>query len=304
MKKGLFYILLTAFVFTTLEPVSKLIAFDISPFAMTFIRFFIGGVILLPISINKIKKNNLKLNKTDYIRITLLGVLCICISMVLLQYAVLIADSPALIAIIFSSNSVFTILFAAIILKDKITPIKCCAIILCAVGVIVCADFSSGSNLFSVILAVLSALSFSLYTVLSKKYMKKVSGIIQTGISFFIGSLVLLVALIIMRIEVISVVNMSNIGHLLYLGIAVTGVGYWSYFRAMEKASVMSASLVFFIKPILTPFAAFFINGIVPDAKVFIALILVLGGSYMATLNKETTVNINGFVIGGKGKEL
>lgn len=286
MKKGLFYILLTAVAFTTLEPVSKLIASDISPLAITFIRFFIGGALLLPLSVSKIRENNIQLRKSDYLRITLLGVLCICISMVLLQYAVLVADSPAFIAIIFSANSVFTIIIAAFILKDKITPKKFCAIALCAVGVVVCADFSSGSNLFSVMLAVLSALTFSLYTILSKKYMAKVSGIIQTGLSFFIGSLILLAVLLIMKIEVVGALNMNNIVPMIYLGFAVTGVGYWSYFCAMEKASVMAASLVFFIKPVLTPFAAFFINGIVPDLKVFIALTLVLSGSYLATVNK------------------
>ena len=37
MKKGLIYALITAVVFTTLEPVSKLIADQVNPYAMTFI---------------------------------------------------------------------------------------------------------------------------------------------------------------------------------------------------------------------------------------------------------------------------
>jgi drug/metabolite transporter (DMT)-like permease len=286
MKKGLIYILLTAVIFTTFEPVSKLIAAQINPFAITAIRFFIGGAMLLPFSISKVKRNGIKLDGKDYLSITLLGVLCICVSMVLLQYAVLQADSPALIAIIFSANSVFTILFSVIILKDSLTLTKAASILLCALGVLVSTNFSSGSNILSVVLAVLSALSFSLYTVLSKKYMTKVSGIIQTGYGFFIGSLVLLFILLVLRIEVLGSVNLGNIRQLIFLGVVVTGIGYWSYFRAMEKASAMAASLVFFIKPILTPFAAFFINEIVPGGQVFVALALVLSGSYLATVNK------------------
>jgi len=289
MKKGFIYIMLTALIFTTFEPVSKLIAAQINPFAITFIRFFIGGAVLLPFSIAKIKENGIKLDKSDYLSMILLGVLCICVSMLLLQFAVLKADSPALIAIIFSSNSVFTILFAVFILKDKFTIVKLAAIVLCITGVLVCADFSSGSNLFSVVLALLSALSFSLYTVLSKKFMKKLSGIIQTGFSFFIGSLVLLVFLLMMRIEVTGI-NSGNIWNVLYLGIVVTGVGYWAYFKGMEKTSAMAASLVFFIKPILTPLATFFINGIIPGEKVYIALILVLGGSYLAARQPKAEI--------------
>ena len=283
MKKGLFYILLTAILFTTLEPVSKLIAEQVNPFAITFIRFFIGGAMLLPFSVSKVKRNGIILDKKDYLNMTFLGVLCVCISMPLLQYAVLKADSPALIAIIFSSNSVFTILLSAVILKDKVTPAKIAAIILCASGVLVCTDFSSESNTLSVILAVLSAFIFSMYTVLSKKSMTKLSGIIQTGYSFFTGSIILLIFLLIIRIDVVGTVNLSTLPNLLYLGIAVTGVGYWSYFQAVEKTSTMAASLVFFIKPILTPLATFFINGITPGGRVFIALILVVAGSYLAT---------------------
>lgn len=285
MKKGLIYILVTAVVFTTLEPVSKLISTQINPIAITFLRFFIGGSILLPFSFMAIKKRGLVLDKYDYFKMSALGILCICISMVLLQYAVLKADSPALIAIIFSSNSVFTILFAGVILKDKITVRKFLAVGLCLAGVLICADLKSSTNMLSVVLVVASSLTFSLYTVLSKKFAQKVNGIVQTGISFFAGSLVLLVVLLVTRVEVISPLDGGNILHILYLGIMVTGLGYWSYFKAMEKASAVAASVVFFIKPILTPFAAFFINGIMPQGKVFIALVLVLVGSYLATIN-------------------
>lgn len=288
MKKGLFYILLTAIVFTTLEPVSKLISNEVNPFAITFIRFFIGGVMLLPFSAAKVVKNNIRLDKSDIINMALLGILCVCVSMTLLQYAVLKADSPALIAIIFSSNSVFTMTFAALILNERFTKNKVIGLLLCVAGVLVCTDISSGSNLFSIALGVLSAVFFSLYTVLSKKFMKKVSGIIQTGFSFFMGSIVLLIVLLVSGIEVVSPINSGNILNLLYLGVAVTGIGYWSYFRAMDKTSAMAASLVFFIKPVLTPFAAFAINKIVPDWKVFLALVLVVGGSYLATGKKES----------------
>lgn len=289
MKNSFIYILLTAVLFTTLEPVSKLVATEITPFAMTFIRFLIGGAILLPFAIHKMKKNDIRLAGKDYAVLAGLGILCICISMVLLQTAVQKADSPALMAIIFSSNSVFTIILASFVLKEKMTVKKILAMILCICGVLVCADFKSGTNMTSVLYAVGAALTFSLYTVLSKKYSKKVSGIIQTGFSFFFGSLVLLVILLIMQENIFAGLNsVKNITIMLYLGIGITGVGYWAFFRAMEKSSATAASTVFFIKPILTPFATFFINGIVPAPKVFIALVLVVAGSVLTSIPSKT----------------
>jgi len=278
-NKGLLYALITALAFTTLEPVSKLIADSVSPYSMTFWRFFIGSIILLPFAIRKIKKENIKLEFKDFAILTALGTLCICFSMVLMQLAVKQTDAPSLIAIIFSANSVFTIIFAILILKEKMTKQKLIAVILCVIGVIICADFGSGSNMTSGIMAFIAALSFSLYTVLSRKFMKKIGGIIQTSISFFAGSIVLLIILLITGVDLVPVMNAKNISVLLYLSVVVTGIGYWAYFKAMEKGGAMTASFAFFIKPILTPFVTLIVNGIVPGLKVFAALVFIVSGS-------------------------
>ena len=283
MKKGIIYALITAVLFVTLEPVSKLISAQVNPYAITFWRFMIGSFILIVPAVKKIKKDNIQLNLKDLGIMILLGILFICISMVLLQVGVQKADTPALIAIVFSSNSVFTILFAAVLVKEKLNKQKLCALILGIAGVLICADFSSGTNLLSVVLGVLAALTFSLYTVLGQKYMKKTGGIIQTSIVFLTGSIVLLIVLLASGADIIPDFTAKSIGILLYLGLLVTGVGYACYFLAIEKGGAIMASLAFFIKPVLTPFVTFFVNGIVPQPKVFAAVVCIIGASYFAT---------------------
>ena len=288
MKKGIIYALITAILFVTLEPVSKLIANDVTPYAITFWRFLIGSFILLPPAIIKIKKQKIHITLKDIGLMTLLGILFICISMVTLQVAVKQADAPSLIAIIFSSNSVFTIIFAVLLVKEeKLNLNKTIALILGVAGVLFCADFSSGTNLGSVALAVFAALSFSLYTALSQKYMKKLGGIIQTAGVFLSGSIILLIVLLIGGVDVSPSFETNNLLILLYLGLFVTGVGYASYFLAIEKGGAIMASLAFFIKPILTPFVTFFINGIVPDVKVFLAVACIMAASYFAVYRKK-----------------
>ena len=65
----------------------------------------------------KIKKEKLKICKRDFLVMFLLGILFICISMISLQLGVKLAQSPSLIAIIFSSNSIFTLVFAIFIVN-------------------------------------------------------------------------------------------------------------------------------------------------------------------------------------------
>ncbi len=282
MKKGILYALITAVLFVTLEPVSKLIAGEVNPYAITFWRFIIGSLILLPPAAVKVKKEKIHIGLKDFVVLTALGILFICISMTTLQIGVQKAGSPSLIAIVFSSNSIFTILFAVIILKETLTRNKVIALILGVVGVLACADFSSGTSMESVLYGVFAALSFSLYTVLTQKFTKKFGGIVQTGIVFLAGSIVLLVALLVMGVDVRPSTSAENISILCYLGLLVTGIGYACYFKAIEKGGAIMASLAFFIKPILTPFVTLLINGITPDLKVFVAVACIVIASYFA----------------------
>lgn len=282
MNFSMLYVLITALLFTTYEPLAKLIAADINPYAITAIRFFIGALVLLPFSVRDIKAKNIKLYPKDFGIMGGLGVLFICVSMTLLQVAIKIADSPALIAIIFSSNSIWTIALSALFLNAKLTKTKVLGIVLCTIGVLVSADLSKGSNLLSVVLAFLSALTFSVYTVLSKKYMKSVSGLVQTGISFLLGSIILSLVLMVLKVDILGGITRDNILLLLFVSVMVTGVGYWAYFSAMRVGGAQTAALAFFVKPILTPFATYFINGIVPAKSIILAVILVVLGAALA----------------------
>ena len=294
MRKGIIFSLMTAILFATLEPVSRLIANDVSPFAMTFWRFLIGSVMLLTPAIMKVKKDNIHIDGKDIMMMVLLGILNVCFSMVALQIAVKMAadakTNTSLIAIIFSANSIFTILFATLLVKDeKITKNKAIALVLGIIGVIICADFSSGANLWSVALAVVAALSFSLYTAISQKYTKKISGVIQSSGVFLSGSIVLLIILLVMRQPLVPVFNPKTVGILLYLGIFITGFGYVSYFKAIEKGGAIMASFAFFIKPILSPFVEWIVNGNVPGFKIFLAVFFIMVASYFAVYAKKVT---------------
>lgn len=287
MNKGILYTILTALLFVTLEPVSKLIAQDVHPFVITFYRFAIGSLLLLPFAIHKIRHNKVHISLKDLGIMTLLGILFICISMIILQVGVKMAASASTVAIIFSSNSVFTILFAIPVLKEKVTLPKCIALILGVAGVLIGGDIFSGVRLASVLCAVFSALTFSLYVVLCRKLTKNIDVSIQSCVVFMMGSLVLLIMLLVMRIDVLPTFTPSVLTTLGYLGVLVTGVGYLCYFKSMEKGGTIMASLAFFIKPVLTPFVTWVINGVVPDFRVFLSVAFIVAASYFAAFFKK-----------------
>ncbi len=51
MKKAYIFVILTAFLFGTMEVACKLAGSELDPFQLTFLRFAIGGLILLPFAV-------------------------------------------------------------------------------------------------------------------------------------------------------------------------------------------------------------------------------------------------------------
>ena len=284
--KVFIYLFLAVIAFTTFEPFSKLITDSVSAEAITGIRFILGGIMLFPLALRDIKKKNIHLTWKDCLQLAGLGILCICVSMLSLQFAVKFAPSPAVIAIVFSVNSVITLILASFVLKEKITLFKALATLACLFGIGIMFDPKAGANSVSIFFALLAAVTFSLFTVFSKKVNERLTPIITSAVSFSIGGAILFVFSYIVGKPIIGNIDFQVVWVIVYLAIAVTGIGYIAFFKVMEIGSAMAASFVFFIKPILTPFVTWAVNGIVPDYKVFIALGFILIGSYLGLYKK------------------
>ena len=270
MNKGVLYAIITAVLFSMLEPVSKLIADEISPFTLTAFRFLIGAVFLAPFAFAESRRRMPQ--KKELAAAALTGVLMVCVSMPLLQISVQRSDSPALIAIVFSGNSLFTIILSALVLKEKLR-------LLCVAGIVVCALPIEGKRFLPVGMAVLSALAFSLYTILSKRFLSRLNNAVSITLSFLIGGAALLIILIAAGQPFPSALTSRQLLCVLFLGIAVTGVGYLSYFQAMKLGGAHTAAFAFFIKPVLAPLMAYLIGGSAVTLNALLAIPLIVAGS-------------------------
>lgn len=71
MKRVYFFVVLTAFLFGTMEVALKLTGSEMDSFQLTFLRFMIGGLLLLPFAIGELKKNKVKLAFKDFQHLTI-----------------------------------------------------------------------------------------------------------------------------------------------------------------------------------------------------------------------------------------
>ena len=116
LKKGYLYIALSTFFFSTMEISLKLVAGNFNSIQMTVSRFFVGSLVLLPFAIKHLKAIEVKLEKKDLLQFSWLGFVCIVISMILYQLAVM-HTKASVVASIFSCNPIFVLFFAHLLLK-------------------------------------------------------------------------------------------------------------------------------------------------------------------------------------------
>lgn len=261
MNRGIFYIIFTALVFSTLEIVGKMLSTSINPFQLTFLRFLIGGLILLPFALREVKARKLILKLNDFMFFTFIGLINIVISMPFLQLAIL-NTKASIAAVIFCTNTVFTIPLAYLVLKEKLGKRMLISLLVSILGILfIFNPFSLTPDIKGILLAIAAAISFSLYSVVSKTRIKRYGGLILNSFSFIIGDALLLICLLFAKVPITSGVDSTNMWHILYLGIFVTGLGYLSYFAAMKHTSAITTSMVFFIKPALAPLLSLIILG-------------------------------------------
>ncbi|MEG0919431.1 MAG: DMT family transporter [Anaerovoracaceae bacterium] len=256
-RKVYIYIVLAAFLFGTMEVALKIGGSDLDPLQLTFVRFLIGGFVILPLAYKEAKTNNIKLDFHQFCYLTALGILCIPVSMLLFQFGILNSNASTA-SVLISINPIFTMIFAHFMVNEKLTKGKFISMCVGFAGTIFMIkpwDMQEGNTVIGIIYMILAALTFGLYTVLGKKSVKKVGIMVQTSVSFITGSFVLLIIMLFMGKPVFAGLA-EHIWLVGYVGVFVTGIGYWAYFIALKYSDAGTASIAFFIKPAIAPVMA------------------------------------------------
>lgn len=262
MNKGYIYLIITVIFFSTYEVVGRTLTGLVNPYQLNFIRFLLGGLILLPAALSSIKKKNIKFTVRDILLLILIGLINVVFSMSFLQLGINMT-SASLAAVIFSSNPLFVMVAATIFLGEKLNTVKIFGLLLGIIGIVIVfyKQLSlSGNYTTGIIFLVLSSITYGLYTVLGKKYTIKSDSVVMNSFSFIIGSLLLLPILIFNHFPIVNI-PLKALPQMLYLTVLVTGIAYYTYFLGLSYVDTGAGSMVFFAKPILASiFAAIFLS--------------------------------------------
>ncbi|QMU07062.1 DMT family transporter [Levilactobacillus suantsaii] len=276
MRKTMLYILFSTLMFSSMEIALKAAGGAFNPIQLNLIRFFIGGIVLLPIALKALAKQQHHLTRQDWALFALTGLVCVIISMTLYQLAITV-DQASTVAVLFSCNPVFALIFSYLILHERLGRANLIAVVVSIIGLVIIVNPAHLTNPLGLALAIGSALTFGLYSIVSRwgSVRHHFNGITMTCFTFLAGSIELLVIMLLTHIPavanglnsvnglqdfvampILKNVSLEYFWLLFFIGVCVTGGGFAFYFLAMERSDVSTASLVFFIKPGLAPILA------------------------------------------------
>lgn len=285
-------LLFAILMFSTFEVASKSMHGCITSFQLTFYRFLIGGIILIPFAAKEIKKRDIHFSFKDHIINLVMGFLLVFCSMAVTQIGLQLS-SASLTAIIFSSNPLFISLFSAFILKEKLTPGKIIGLIIGIIGLFVtCAhiftmQFDVDLNfILGVGLIFLGMLVFSLYTVLNKPRVKKYGSITCTTLSSIYGSITIIPLLLVVGAtsdtNAFAFDYQSIIWQFLFVAVFVTGIAYYFYFDALSNLDTSISSMSFFIKPPLASFMCYLLLHEEIKVNSILGIIIIFAGVFVS----------------------
>ncbi|KRM90481.1 transport protein [Liquorilactobacillus cacaonum DSM 21116] len=293
--------------FSSMEIALKVAGATFNPIQLNLIRFFIGALVLLPFANKALKATGRKLGKKDWHLFFLTGFLCVIISMSLFQLAV-VATKASTVAVLFSCNPVFALIFAFLILRERLGRANLIAVTISIIGLLVIIDPLHLTRPLGIVFGLLAAVTFGFYSIISRYGSTKqgLNGIVMTCYTFIAGTIELLVLSLVTHIPLIANylgsipslktfqnlpilqhITIASLPMLLYLGVCVTGGGFAFYFLAMEKSNVSTASLVFFIKPGLAPILAAILIGEKITTLTIIGIIIILLGSVVTFIGNR-----------------
>jgi drug/metabolite transporter (DMT)-like permease len=159
-------------------------------------------------------------------------------------------------SLVTSASPAFILIFAAILLREKLTVQRIAAVALATLGVLVIidlskADFSSDTFAGNVALAVASV-TWGLYSVLVRRVSAQLDTLVITLFAFLGGLIVVMPAAFLeLPNRPVGTIDAGTIAGILYLGIISTAGAMWLWNRAFALVDASIGSLCFFAQPLV-----------------------------------------------------
>ncbi|WP_445480488.1 DMT family transporter [Lysinibacillus irui] len=279
---GASFLSLAASIWGAMYVVVKVVVDVVPPLELVWIRYLIAVMALGIIGI--MMKQSWKIAKKDWLVIFLVGLIGNTVSIVTQEMGTMLSTAQ-MGAIITATTPAFMVVFARLMLKERITLKKCISIVLATIGVgiIVGNGQIDVTQQLGGLYLLIAALTWALMSVLVKKVPSEYSQIVVTTYSSMIA-VILLTPFVLPRLQELdltTVLQPTITGGLLYLGIVSTAGGFLLWNKGLQLMNASSGGLFFFFQPIVGTFLGWLLLGETIGLSFWLGSLFIFSGVFI-----------------------
>jgi len=276
---GALFLSIAASIWGGMYVVVKVVIDVVPPLELIWLRYAIALLALFVIGL--ITKQSWRIAKKDWLLIFLIGLIGNTISIITQEVGTMLSTAQ-MGAIITATTPAFMVLFARIILKEKLTFKKILSILFASTGVCTIIGFSGFDDSFQLggISLLIAALTWSLMSVLIKRIPGHYSQIVITTYAIVVA-MILLTPFTVYRLPALDWTAMMHPtiwGGFIYLGVISTAIGFLLWNRGLQMLKASSGGLFFFFQPIVGTLLGWLLLGEEIGFSFWIGIILIVMG--------------------------
>ncbi|MBD5398715.1 DMT family transporter [bacterium] len=280
---GYIYAILAVLFWSFNVIVARYFADTFTPWQISFYRWFFASITLLPFCLKSIIKDWSIITKNFKI-LFWLSLTGIVLMNTFSYYAgrTITAVEMSLIGVM---GPVFIVILSRIFLHEYITRFQLFGIIVSFIGVITIILHGQFLTIGNFTLAIgdfwmsLLALSFAIYSVISKFRPKEISQLTSLAFTVFFATIVILPLFIYDNItHPITHWDSLEIWTLIYMGVFNSVLSYLFWNLSLEKIGSLKSSMIYYLMPVFSSIEAYFLLGenIYP-AQIYGGMLVILG---------------------------
>ncbi len=271
--------------------VSKYVLDFIPPLTLVWLRFIIAFVVLYMILkiTEKKQKKTVTIRKKDWLLFAWIGFIGYFISITCQFIGTKLSDAHTG-SLVTSATPAFMVIFAAIILKEKLTARRMLSTIIATIGVIIVIgwDIEIGSYFIGTIILVGAAITWALLSIYVKIASAQFSSLVITTYAIFF-SLFFITPFMIWEFQSnpIEHMNLYVVLGVFYLGIVSTAGAFFLWNKGLELMDASIGSLFFFFQPIVGSLLGWLLLNETLNSNFFIGGILIICSVFITTFEKK-----------------
>ncbi|EMI9087699.1 EamA family transporter [Bacillus cereus] len=271
--------------------VSKYVLDFIPPLTLVWLRFIIAFVVLYVILkiAEKKQKKKVTIRKKDWLLFAWIGFIGYFISITCQFIGTKLSDAHTG-SLVTSATPAFMVIFAALILKEKLTARRLLSTIIATIGVIIVIgwDIEIGSYFIGTIILVGAAITWALLSIYVKIASARFSSLVITTYAIFF-SLFFITPFMLWEFQSspIEHMNLYVLLGVLYLGIVSTAGAFFLWNKGLELMDASIGSLFFFFQPIVGSLLGWLLLNETLNSNFFIGGILIICSVFITTFEKE-----------------